>query len=339
MRKKINLAVIGCGYWGPNLVRNFSQLKQAEVRYVCDRDKNRLSWIKNLYPKIEVVTDYKKVINDPQIEAVALATPASTHYCLAKKCLEKGKHLLIEKPLAVNYSEANKLVKLAKKKSKVIMAGHTYLFAPGINKLKSIIAKRKLGKVLYINSQRVNLGLLQKDINVVLDLGPHDISVINYLLGKYPQAVAACGSSHYHRGIEDVAFLSLYYSAELIAHIHLSWIDPLKIRKLTVVGDKEMAVYDDLNREEPLKIFQKTIDKIPYYKDYAEFKTIYRFGDVISPRIESTEPLSLECSHFLDCIVRGRQPLVSTESALEVVRIIEAANKSLKNKGKIVSLK
>ncbi len=338
MEEKVKLAVIGCGYWGPNLVRNFSQLPQVQVKYVCDRDKKRLAWVKNLYPHVEVITDYKKIIKDSSLEAVAIATPASTHYKLAKEFLENGKHLLVEKPLAVYSYQVLELAKLAKRKNKVLMAGHTYLFSPGITKLREIIAKRKLGKVLYINSQRLNLGLLQRDINVVMDLGPHDISVINYLLGKNPEAVSACGNWHYHKAIEDVAFLALYYPGEIIAHIHLSWIDPLKVRKITVVGDREMAVYDDLNSEEPLKIFQKTIDKIPYYKDYAEFKTIYRFGDVISPRIQAQEPLSLECSHFLDCILKGAKPRVSAESALEVVKIIEAANHSLKNRGKIIKL-
>lgn len=339
MTKRINLAVIGCGYWGPNLVRNFNQLKEAAVSYVCDRDQKRLAWIKSLYPKIEVTNNPKKIINDSNVRAVAIATPPSTHYCLAKQCLNNNKHILVEKPLAVNYRQALELAELARRNKKIIMVGHTYLFAPGIRRLKTIISGRKLGKVLYINSQRVNLGLLQKDINVVLDLGPHDISVMNYLIGKLPIAVSASGSSHYNKGIEDVAFLTLYYPGGIIAHIHLSWIDPLKIRKITVVGDKQMAVYDDLNREEPLKIFQKTIDKIPYYKNYAEFKMIYRFGDVISPRIDSTEPLNLECQHFIDCIVKKRGPLTSAKNALETVKIIELANKSLKAKGKTIKIK
>ncbi len=339
MPKRINVAVIGCGYWGPNLVRNFSQLEKVDVKYVCDKDKERLKWIKSLYPRIRTETKAQKVINDPQVEAVAIATPASTHYSLARRCLERNKHVLVEKPLAIDFREAISLVKLARDKKRIVMVGHTYLFAPGIRKLQEIIIKKQLGKVLYVNSQRVNLGLLQKDINVILDLGPHDISIMNYLLGLNPQAVSATGSSHYHKGIEDVSFLTLYYAGGLMAHIHLSWIDPLKIRRITVVGSKEMAVYDDLNTEEPLKIFQKSIDKIPYYKNYAEFKMIYRFGDVISPQINNQEPLSLECQHFLDCVLKGNTPLTSAESALEVVKIIEAANKSLKNKGKIVELK
>jgi len=339
MRGRINIAVIGCGYWGPNLVRNFLRVKRANVSCVCDLDKRRLRWIKNLYPYLEVTTDYKKILKDPRIEAIAIATPPSTHYILAKEAIDYGKHILVEKPFAENTRKADLLIKLASKNKRIIMVGYTYLFAPGIRKLKEIISKKKLGKILYINSIRVSLGLFQKDVNVVLDLGPHDVSIMTYLLNKTPLAVSATGSSHYYKGIEDVAFINLYYPEELIAHIHLSWIDPLKIRKITIVGEKEMVVYDDLNTEEPIKIFQRKVDKIPYYKDYGEFKMLYRFGDTISPKVELTEPLYLECEHFIDCIINGKIPLTSATTVLEVVKILKAVNNSLRNKGKMIKLK
>lgn len=339
MKKQVNVAVIGCGYWGPNLIRNFRRLPEAKVKCVCDIKKKRLTWVKSLYPSMGITTNYRRLIKDKQIDAIVIATPPFTHYYLAKECLKEDKHVLVEKPLTLNSRDAETLIKLARKKKRIIMAGHTYLYAPGIRKLKEIISEGKLGKILYINSVRVNLGLFQKKINVILDLGPHDISIINYLLEKTPLAVSATGSSHYHKGIEDISFLTLYYSNNLIAHMHLSWIDPMKIRRITVVGDKEMAVYDDLNTEEPLKIFQRKVDKIPYYKTYGEFKMLYRFGDIISPRVEPLEPLNLECKHFIECILNRNQPLTSAKNALEVVRVLELANKSLKYRGKIVKLK
>lgn len=338
MNKRINIGVIGCGYWGPNLVRNFIRLNNCTVKFVCDIRKERLRWIKSLYPSLNVTKDYKEIIKDPQIDAVCIATPANTHFRLAKEFLNADKHILVEKPLSITSSQAKILRDLARRKKKILMVSHTYLYSPGIRRLREAIRTKELGKILYITSVRVNLGLFQKDINVVMDLAPHDISILNFILDKEPCYVSCTGSWHYTKGIEDVAFINLYYPFNIIAHVHLSWIDPVKIRRITAVGMRRMAVYDDLETEEPLKIIERSIKKIPYYKTYREFKMLYRFGDIHSPRIKPEEPLYEECDHFIDCILNNKRPLTSGEEGLKIVKILELANRSIKNKGRIFKI-
>jgi len=336
--KRVNVAIIGCGYWGPNLIRNFLRIKNCAVKYVCDVRKERLEWIKEIYPSLYTLTDYEVALKDPEIQAVAIATPVSTHYQIACASLNAGKHVLVEKPLTRTLEEAEKLVELAREKKKVLMVSHTYLYSPGIRKLKEIIEKGMLGEIMYINSIRVNLGLFQKDINVVTDLAPHDLSILGFLLGRKPEYISCTGASHYTDGIEDVAFLTLYYSDNLIAHIHVSWIDPIKLRKITLVGKKKMAIYDDLDSNEPLKIIDKSVEKIPYYKTYGEFRMLYRFGDISSPHISSEEPLYVECCHFIECIQHSKPPLTNGMEGKEIVRILEIANQSLKNKGAVLKV-
>ncbi len=334
----MKIAVIGCGYWGPNLVRNFAQSNKVQELICCDLDPRRLDRMKNLYPSVKVLPDYKELLLMPDLDGVAIATPVKTHHPLAKEFLHQGKHVFIEKPLTHSYDTGLDLVKLAEEKQKVLMVGHTFEYTAAVNKVKEIVENGELGKVLYISCIRVNLGLFQPDINVVWDLAPHDISIILYVLGEFPVSVNSQGKAHFKPGIEDVATTTLNYKNGVIAFIHSSWLDPNKIRRTTVVGTRRMLVYDDIEPQEKIKIYDKGVEVPPYYDTYAEFQFSYRYGDIHSPRIEDYEPLKKECEHFLGCIQNGRGPLSDGYSGLRVVSILEAANRSLKLQGRAVPI-
>ena len=334
----MKLAVIGCGYWGPNLVRNFVQSNKVKELICCDLDQKRLDRMKNLYPSVEVLTDYKKLLKMPDLDAVAIATPVKIHHPIAKEFLSEGKHVFIEKPLTHSYETALELIKLAEEKEKVLMVGHTFEYTAAVNKIKEIVESGELGKILYISTTRVNLGLFQPDINVVWDLAPHDISIILYVMGEVPVSVNSQGKAHFNHGIEDVATTTLNFRNGLIAFIHNSWLDPNKIRRTTIVGSRKMLVYDDIDPQEKIKIFDKGVEVPPYYDTFADFHFSYRYGDIHSPRIEDYEPLKKVCDHFIECIKKGRTPLSDGRSGLRVVSILEAATKSLKLHGKPVSI-
>lgn len=334
----IKVGVVGCGYWGPNLIRNFNGLENAEVVYICDLNEERLAHLKKTYPMIKSTTNYDDLLKDSSVDAICIATPVFTHFPLAKKALDHKKHVLIEKPLTSNSEDALKLINLSEKNSLKLMVGHTFEYAPAVRMIKELINKNTLGKIFYMSSTRVNLGLFQDDINVVWDLAPHDISIMNYLLDDRPVSVNANGSANYKKKIEDIAFVAVHYPNNVIAHLHLSWLDPCKIRKLTIVGDKKMVVYDDLNPEEPIKVYDKGVEKQPYYDTFGEFKLLYKFGDTYSPRIESSEPLKIECAHFIDCIKNGKEPGSSGHSGYHVVKTLEAAQISIENNGKSVPI-
>ncbi len=332
----MKIAVIGCGYWGPNLVRNFVQSNEVRELICCDLDQKRLGHMKKLYPSVEVLSDYKELLKMPDLDGVAIATPVKTHHPIAKEFLDQGKHVFIEKPLTHSYDTALELVKLAEEKQKVLMVGHTFEYTAAVNKVKDIIEGGELGKVLYISCVRVNLGLFQPDVNVVWDLAPHDISIIMYLLGETPVSVNSQGKAHFKVGIEDVATTTLNFRNGVVAFVHNSWLDPNKIRRTTVVGSRRMLVYDDIEPQEKIKIYDKGVEVPPYYDTYAEFHFSYRYGDIHSPRIEDYEPLKKECEHFLSCIRKGMCPLSDGYSGLRVVSILEAANKSLQQQGRAV---
>ncbi|MFZ5519247.1 MAG: Gfo/Idh/MocA family protein [Candidatus Zhuqueibacterota bacterium] len=331
--KKFNVAVIGCGYWGPNLIRNFYQLSTCNMVACCDLSENNLKRMKNLYPAITTITDYQDLISNPDIDAVAIATPVFSHWELAKKCLEANKHVLIEKPMASNSEQCIDLIETAKKFSRVLMVGHTFEYTAAVNKAKEIVDSGELGEIYYISSTRVNLGLFQPDINVIWDLAPHDISIISYMLNESPIGVGGQGKAHFNKEIEDVAQITLNYPNGTIAFIHNSWLDPDKIRKTTIVGNKKMLVYNDISPNEKIKIYDKGVEAPPYYDTYAEFHFSYRYGDIYTPRIEEYEPLKRECEHFLDCIRDSKTPKSDGYSGLRVVSILEAANKSMRNGG------
>jgi predicted dehydrogenase len=334
----MKLAVIGCGYWGPNLVRNFIQSNRVKELICCDMDPKRLDRMKGLYPMVEVLSDYKKLLDMPELDAVAIATPVKTHHPIAKEFLLQGKHVFIEKPLTHSYETAWELIKLAKEQQKTLMVGHTFEYTAAVNKVKEIIQSGELGRVLYISCIRVNLGLFQPDINVVWDLAPHDVSIILYLMGEVPVSVNSQGKAHFNHEIEDVATTTLNFKNGLIAFIHNSWLDPNKIRRTTIVGTRKMLVYDDIESQEKIKIFDKGVEVPPYYDTFADFQYSYRYGDIHSPRIEDYEPLKKVCDHFLTCIQKEICPQSDGYSGLRVVSILEAACKSLKLSGRPIPI-
>ena len=332
----INIGVIGCGYWGPNHIRNFNSLSNCRVLICCDKDAARLEHMKRIYPAIETTIKADDLFKEPRLDAVIIATPVSTHYDLAKGALLSGKHVLVEKPMSHSVETCLSLIKLAKDMNRVLMVGHTFEYTAAVNKVKELIEAGELGEPLYISSVRVNLGLFQTDINVSWDLAPHDISIITYLLGELPESVNCQGKSHYKKDIEDVASITLNYANGVIAFIHSSWLDPNKIRKTTVVGSEKMLVYDDVETQEKIKIYDKGVDAPPYYDTYGDFQFTYRYGDIYSPRLDDYEPLKRQSEHFLDCIENGLRPRSCGRSGLGVVSILEAASESLRKQGMAV---
>ena len=327
----INIGVIGCGYWGPNLVRNFYTLSESRVLKVCDLNKDRLLHMKSLYPEVEITAKYEEVLNDENIDAVCIATPTPTHFKLAKKALLAGKHILTEKPLTDSSKNAKELIKIANKKKLTLMVGHTFLYTPAVNKIKKILAQAKLGRIYYINMERLNLGLFQKDINVVWDLAPHDISILRYITNKCPISVSAYAKANVYKPVEDMAMITLKYPGDFMAHMRISWIDPHKVRQIVIVGSKKMLVYDDIKPTDKITIYDKGVKAPKHYDSFEEFKFAYRYGDVTIPPIEDVEPLKLECLHFLSCIENKKRPISDGENGLWVIKIVEAIQASIKN--------
>ena len=332
------VGVIGAGYWGPNLIRNFLQLNRSTVKLVADLDTDRLSYMQELYPGINTTTNYKDLLNDEEIEVIAVATPVHTHFKFASEALHAGKHVFVEKPLCASTSEATQLVALGEKQNRKLMVGHTFIYTAAVRKMKEIITSGELGEIYYISSQRLNLGLFQPDINVIWDLAPHDISIILYLLDKKPRVVHAVGKAHINPLIEDIATLTIEFDSNLIAFVQTSWLDPDKVRKMTVVGSKKMMVFDDVHPTEKIKIYDKGVQQPKHYDTFAEFHYSYKYGDIVIPKIEGHEPLRTELAHFLDCIETDEIPITDGNNGVQVVRILEASQKSLQNSSKPVSL-
>ncbi len=335
----INIGVIGCGYWGPNLIRNFESLSGVNMYMAAEINENKLKQIQENYPRIIATTDYTEIIKNPKIDAVAIATPAFSHAKLAIEALENNKHVFVEKPFAISIKQAEQMNLTAKKYNKILMAGHIFEYTVAVRKIKEIIESGELGEIYYISCQRLNLGLFQQDINVIWDLAPHDVSVILYLLGKEPLKVLASGASHINPNVEDVSILTMEFENNLIAYIHNSWLDPNKIRKMTIVGSKKMLVYDDVEPTEKIKIYYKGVDVPAHYETFGEFPYSYFYGDIVIPMLKNTEPLKTELSHFRDCIINGSQPDSNGESGLRVVKVLEAANESIKNNSQKIDIK
>ncbi len=334
-----NIAVVGCGYWGPNLIRNFNSLEEGRVKTICDLDKDRLARLAILYPGVETTTDFDTIVNDPEIHAIAIATPVHLHFELGKKSLEAGKHTLIEKPMAASVDECVKLKKLAEKNKLTLMVGHTFLYSQTVRRIKEIIKDGDLGKLLYISARRLNLGLFQKDINVAWDLAPHDISIILNIMDAEPVSVNCQGKANVNKGIEDITNMSIEFKDSGFATVKSSWLDPNKIREMTFVGSQRMLVYNDVEPNEKVKIYDKRVEKPPHYDTFGEFQHSYHYGDMYSPYIKQDEPLKIECQHFLDCIKTGTTPITGAEESLRVVQILEASSESLKNGGNKVEIK
>jgi predicted dehydrogenase len=329
----INIGVVGCGYWGPNLVRNFSSIAGCRVTKICDADAGRLESMLNLYPQIESTRNYDDLTRDPAIDAIAIATPVRFHFEMAMQSLLAGKHTFVEKPMVSNVKDGKILIETASQGNLTLMAGHTFIYSAPVRKIKQIIKSGDLGEIQYVAARRLNLGLFQKDINVAWDLAPHDISIIIYVLDHYPVSINCQGKAHINPDIEDVTNIVLNYSNGGIATIQNSWLDPNKVRDMTFVGSKRMLVYDDLQPMEKIKIYDKRVETPPHYDTFAEFHYSYHYGDMYAPYIKQYEPLKRECQHFLECIETGQIPESNGMEALRVVQILEAASKSLKDGG------
>jgi len=333
------VAVIGLGYWGPNLVRNFYAVAGEDLRICCDRDKERAAGIARTYPSIKTVTDPEEVFRDPQIDAVAIATPVSTHHALARAALKAGKHVLVEKPLAATVEQAEDLVRLARQKKLVLMVDHVYVYSPAIRKIKELYDGGALGKLLFIDSVRINLGLFQRDVNVVWDLAPHDLSIVDYLVGRLPKSLAAFGAAHANYELEDVAYLNLDFGDGLIANFHVNWLSPVKIRYTMFGGSEKSIIYNDLHPAEAIKVYGSGISvREDDLEDRRRLLIDYRSGDVWSPHVDRGEPLENMVRHFLDCVTSQKTPLTDGEAGLRVVRILEASQRSIKAQGGRITL-
>ena len=337
-KELIKVGVVGCGYWGPNLIRNLRQSGECQLKLVCDTNAERLSHMRRLYPEVATTSSFEDLLNGADLDAVVIATPVRMHYEMAMAALSAGKHVFIEKPMARTEAEGEEMVALAEREGLVLMVGHTFLFSPAVRRMKEIVDAGDIGEVQYISARRLNLGLFQKDINVAWDLAPHDISILLHLLDERPLNVSSQGSSHVTRGIEDVTMMYLTFARNRCAFIHNSWLDPKKVRQMTVVGSRRMIVYDDTEPLEKLKVYDARVEVPPHYDTFAEFTYSYHYGDAYVPYIKQDEPLKLECQHFLDCIHEKCTPLANGRLGLEVVRILEAAGESLRQQGASVSL-
>jgi predicted dehydrogenase len=336
MKSRINVGVIGCGYWGPNLIRNFRSLPECQMSLVCDLDPQRLAHMKSLYPELEGHADYDHLLNGAGLDAVIIATSVKYHHRLAKATLLAGKHTFIEKPMAASSEECEELIEIARKQGLVLMIGHTFLYSAPVRKIKEIVNRGDIGEIQYISARRLNLGLFQKDINVAWDLAPHDISIILYVMEEFPISVNCRGNANITPGIEDVTNMCLTFRKNRFATIQNSWLDPRKVREMTIVGTRRMIVYDDVAPLEKIRIFDSRVEVPPHYDTFAEFQYAYHYGDMYVPYIKQEEPLKLECQHFLDCIRQGKTPLTSGRQGLELVRILEASSASLKRSGAAV---
>ncbi|HMD88225.1 MAG TPA: Gfo/Idh/MocA family oxidoreductase [Anaerolineaceae bacterium] len=337
MNKK-RIGVIGFGYWGPNLTRNFIENINSEVVMVADLREDRRSTVKNTYPHVMVTEDYRDLFTQ-NLDAVVVATPPATHYQIAKECLLNGLNVLVEKPLTLNSVHAEELIQIAEQKNRILMVGHTFEYNSAVLALKQLMEAGELGQIYYLDAARLNLGLFQKDSNVLWDLAPHDISILIFLLGKLPISVNSYGAANVMNKIHDVAYVNLVFPDNIMAHIHVSWLDPCKVRRVTVVGSKKMAVYNDIESLEKIKIYDKGVETPEYTNNFGEFNISYRYGDILIPNIRFLEPLKVECQHFLDSIHNQSSPSSCGEDGLHVVKILEAAQRSLDNSGHIEVLK
>ena len=328
----LRVALVGYGYWGPNLLRNYMDLPEAQVAWVCDRRPEALGKAQARFPAIAATTDLEVVFNDASVDAVLVATPISTHHPIAKAALEAGKHVFIEKPMTADTAQAHELVDLATERGLTLMVGHTFVFSPSVRKVKEIIAAGDLGDIYFVTTQRVNLGLHQKDVSVVWDLAPHDLSILYYWLDEAPTSVIVTGRGCIVPSIPDVAFVNLRFPSSVIAEVQVSWLSPVKLRRTIVVGSRKMLVYDDTENVEKVKVFDHGVD-FQEPADFGEFQLSYRTGDIVAPKVSSTEPLWLEAEHFVHCVRSGETPLTDGWAGLQVVASLEAAQASLDSGG------
>ncbi len=338
MASKINVGVVGCGYWGPNLIRNFASLHDARLRAVCDLNVQRLKHIQELYPNVEGFTDYGKFLAEGKLDAVVVATSVGLHHPMAKAALEAGKHVLVEKPLARSSAECADLIDVAGRKGVVLMVGHTFLYSSVVRRIKQIVDAGDIGEIRYICARRLNLGLFQKDINVTWDLAPHDLSIILHIFGEVPHGLNCSGSPTVSSRVQDITTMWLGFSKNRSAIVQSSWLDPRKIREMTIVGSRRMIVYDDTAPLEKIRVFDARVESPPHYDTFAEFHYAYHYGDQYIPYVKQEEPLKVECQHFVDCIRYNHRPISDGQQALNLVRILEASSRSLELNGARVDL-
>ncbi|MBI4665265.1 MAG: Gfo/Idh/MocA family oxidoreductase [Nitrospinae bacterium] len=329
---------LGCGYWGPNLLRNFSSRKDCRVKWVAEVSAERQAYVRENYPDTPVTPHFEEVLADPEVNAVVIATPAATHFALARAALQNGKHVLVEKPFTNSVSHAQELAALAAEKGLALMAGHTFIYNAAVRYVKNLVDSGELGDIFYIYCQRLNLGKVRSDVNAWWNFAPHDVSILLYLLnGSLPAAVTAVGSDYIQSGVEDVVFATYSWANKMTAHVHVSWLDPGKTRRITVVGSKKMVVYNDIS-DDKIAIYDKGVDRIPRlaqrmdFDHYNGYQLSQRTGDVILPKINFTEPLKVQAEHFLECIRDGKEPLTGARHAIPVVMALEAAQRALKTR-------
>ena len=334
----IKVGVIGYGYWGPNLVRNFMAAPGSAVARVCDLREERLAPLQKLYTGIKTCSNSTELINDPQIDAVVIATPVSSHFDLALAALKAGKHVLVEKPLAANSDQARQLIDEAAARKLVLLVDHTFVYTDAVRKIRELISSGQLGEIYYYDAVRVNLGLFQHDVNVIWDLAIHDLSVMDYVLPAKPVAISTTGISHIPGQPENVAYITLFFAGAQIAHVHVNWLTPVKVRHTLIGGSEKMILYDDLEPSEKLKVYDKGINVTPRPEDVYKMLVSYRSGDMYAPRLDNTEALQTEALHFIDCVENDRQPDTDGAAGLRMVQMIEAAEKSLRGRGRLIEL-
>jgi predicted dehydrogenase len=332
----LRLGVVGYGYWGPNVVRNFATQTDCRVTIICDGEPVARARALSHYPTVRTVADAMEVVTSSEIDAVAIVTPVSTHYELARRALENGKHIFVEKPFTATSEQAEELIELADRKNLIIMVDHTFLFTGAVRKMKELMDQGVLGRLYYYDSTRVNLGLFQHDVNVIWDLAPHDLSIVDHLIGLEPEHVVATGQAHLN-GLEDIAYLTLYFPSRITAHINVNWLSPVKVRTTLLGGEKKMLVWNDLEPTEKIKVYDKGV-ALGTKEGIYNLLVNYRSGDMWAPRVEQTEALQLEARYFLDCVDSGQRPFNDGYAGRRIVRILEASQRSLKRSGEPVSL-
>ena len=333
----VTVAVIGVGGWGKNLARNYHEIPDCRLKYICDLDPEKLARLSQQLPGTNATSDLEAVLDDYEVQAVVIATPGPTHYALCKRALEHGKDVYVEKPFVLQVEHAEDLIEIARRQQRVLMVGHLLEYHPVINQLRELIQNNELGDIYYIYTQRLNLGTVRRDENALWNFAPHDISAILYLLNREPTDVCARGQSYLQRGVEDVVFMTLNFADKSMAHVHVSWLDPHKVRKLIIVGSRKMAVFDDVEGTEKLRIYDKGAAQNADYNSFAEYVSL-RFGDVLIPYVKVAEPLRLECQHFLECVRTRQQPRSDGHDGWRVTKVLDAAQRSLRMNGLPVSL-
>jgi predicted dehydrogenase len=337
----ITVGVIGCGYWGPNLIRNFAENEAATLRWVCDRDARRLEKISRRYPSARASTDHRELLADPRLDAVVISTPVATHYAFARAALEAGKHVLVEKPFTASVREAEELIALAEARGLALMVDHTFIYTGAVRRIKELVAAGEIGDLLYFDSVRINLGLFQHDVNVVWDLAPHDLAIMDHVVGRKATSLMATGSCHIEPGLENIAYVQLRFDDSLIANFHFNWLSPVKIRRTLIAGSRRMIVYDDIEPTEKVRVYDKGVTRNESGGDEEEtYKTLvsYRTGDVWVPQLDPTEALHYVCAEFLDSIKDSRPSVSDGEAGLRVVRLLEAAQESINDGGRWIKL-